>query len=174
MSGTALLEGAAPDELLLMLPAGAQNAQIAADALEQEGVGPTSAGGCNWASLPLMIGSNVYELRPGPQSPSNGVFGQVLGVGFGYCYNGAAGEGNSSFQIFSGGIGPIPLPVVAQEGELEYCNPPAEVPQPAAGQMVMTMVVRFDSPNSGKGVLMFEGQQGPAQFSATAAISFSR
>lgn len=174
LSGTALLEGAAPDETLLLLPAGAQSAQIAVDALEQGGVEPTSASGCNWAALPLMIGSNVYELRPGPQSPNNGVFGQVLGVGFGYCFNGAADEGGSSFQIFSGGIGPIPVPVFAQEGELEYCNPPPEVPQPASGQMVMTMIVRFDSPNSGSGVLQFEGQQGPAQFSATAPISFSR
>jgi hypothetical protein len=172
LSGTALLEGAAPDELLLLLPANAQSAQIAVDALEQDGAGPSSAGGCDWASLPLMIGSNVYSLRPGPQSPNNGVFGQVLGVGFGYCYNGLAGAPSSNFSFFPGG--PVPVPVVVQEGESEDCNPPTEAPQPAPGQMVMTMLVRFDSLNSGRGVLLFEGQQGGAQFSARAPISFSR
>ncbi len=173
-NGTALLEGAAPDELLLLLPATAEEAAIAADALAENGTSPTNAGECDWASLPLMVGSNIYELRPGPQSTNNGVFGQILGVEFGYCYNGSADGSQSSFQIFQGGFGPVPLPVYAEEGEYHSCNPPAEVPQPAPGQMVMTLIVRFASPNSGSGVLLFEGQQGGNSFSATAPISMSR
>ncbi|MBC2778577.1 hypothetical protein [Parasphingopyxis marina] len=174
LSGTALLEGAAPDELLVLLPASAEDAGIAAEALAENGGAPANGGECNWASLPLMIGSNVYELRPGPQSTNNAVYGQVLGFAFGYCYNGSIDPSESSFQIFEGGLGPIPLPVYAEESTTNACNPPPEAPRPAPGQMVMTMIVRFDSQNSGSGLLLFEGRQGGNSFSATAPITISR
>lgn len=153
--------------------------------------GLTNPGGsCDWYALPVMLGSNVYALNAETAAaeaanPENKTYGVVYaGNGNGdvhVCSNGKVGYSVYSSKSGVEQDGDLTVGVISEDDEGAQnaarlkCATDEDVVLPAtSGEMTMTLFVKFTSPNSGAGVLQFQGEQEGYRFGARAPITFAR
>lgn len=153
--------------------------------------GLTNPGGaCDWYALPVMLGSNIYALNAETAAAEaanteNEAYGMIFaGNGQGdvhVCSNGKVGYSvYSSKDVAETGGGPT-VGVISEDDEgaqnavrLKCALEEVDVPVATSGEMTMTLFVKFTSPNSGAGVLQFQGEQEGYRFGARAPITFAR
>ncbi|CAM3853095.1 hypothetical protein [Litorimonas haliclonae] len=132
---------------------------------DAEGMIDTS-GGCDWYSLPLMVGSNLYDLSADVKGLYKNSTTVILGS-------------LGAFMVCRDSNGPMELarttsdaPVMVIEEYRELC--PKRDLVPDEGELVMTLLVKFNGPNSGSGVLLFEGYMNGAFAGAKAPVTLTR
>ncbi|SFR44057.1 hypothetical protein SAMN04488005_1986 [Yoonia tamlensis] len=154
--------------------------------------------GCDWQTIPLIVGANVYSLVAEADEGPRSRFIMQIGdeflekcTGTDYQLSNPPGEPQTFFSYTAANGRQMRAEVVdgkvyvSSEDEYgdraanrewaeKYCDRLADVPDAAPGQMVMSLIVKFNSANSGAGVLQFNGQQGPVSFAARAPVILSR
>lgn len=124
---------------------------------------------CNWYSLPSFVGTNDYVLDGNYQAAElEAQTAEFVNLPFNYvfhfCENNPVYEFLLESKTLSSGV-------TFSSTLTGNCNSPALPP----GQMSMTIVARFDSPNSGFGHVYFEGNQpGGGRYVANAPITLSK
>ena len=113
---------------------------------------------CNWYSLPSIVGTNTYVLGDIFQAAPDTLVQWTSGF---YC---------SSDPLFAQLANSIPKLKDVKITPNAKC-PVSKTPP---GHMSMTIVARFDTPNSGFGHVYFEGEKGGSRFAANAPIALSR
>lgn len=116
----------------------------------------TRSTGCDWYALPIMIGSRTYELSghfPGSDQAWQAL--AVPGTGIVVCI---MKDGTVTMANVSTGEGCI-VPDRDIVGD---------------GEMNMTVIVKFQNPNLGTGIVLFEGLSDGITFSARAPITLTR
>jgi hypothetical protein len=183
-AGIATATGAAPGETMLLVPTTPEGAAAVVGSIGEEDMEDylEIGTGCDWYSIPLMIGTNIYsldslvELSPSQDAPDNlpnSVYGSFNGIAFRYCY-----DPYNPDPVFQTGRQDIP-----NGGGPQYnhsCDPSrpdrnvAPTIRVSEGQMSMSLAVKFQSPSSGTGILLFEGMKDGYPFAAKAPVRFSR
>lgn len=179
------VSGSGPAEKMVMFPT-VQEAvpQIDEFLIEAEKEGFLGIGeGCDWYGLPLMVGTNTYSLDSSNDPLIKGseaiIFASLLsGVTVGFC------EMAYMWSPFAILVGEDPNTDILEGRTDKYGTPcdeamregtllgQAEIVHP--GTMNMTMLVKFQTPNSGGGTLIFEGEKGGFRFAAKANITLTR
>ena len=182
-AGVATATGAAPGETMIMVPATQAGAAAVVGIIGQEDIEDylEIGTGCDWDAIPIMIGTNIYSLDSitnGPDAGPNHFYGSFGGYGFDYCTAGDVGEIDQALVF--GHNSDIPVAPTLDSDYESVCDPddpelngPA-VPEVSEGQMSMSLAVKFQSPTSGTGILLFKGTKDGYPFSAKAPVSFSR
>lgn len=177
-AGIATATGAAPGETMLLVPTTAQGAAAVVGIIgEQDMEDYLEIGtGCDWYSIPLMIGTNNYSLSSlGIDSTPNALVGTFGDITAGICRD--SGEfgidrgtfDNPRLRTPNGSIGSFNLVNIN-----ECPGASREVWSFSEGQMSMSLAVKFQSESSGTGILLFEGMKDGYPFSAKAPVRFSR
>lgn len=170
--------------IIPVLPSEAMAQEIRLDEAEQKGLLNTG-GGCEWYSLPIMLGSNVYELSYAAAKAQGVADGTSIamvvteGEVFYACSNGRMDRFKSTVsEILGEGVKVVEKSADAPEkaaGVEKYCElEDIDTPDPRVGEMVMNLLVKFKSPDSGTGILHFKGQYGATVFEAKAPVSLTR
>tara|TARA_R110002051_G_scaffold38159_1_gene81190 strand:+ start:428 stop:1225 length:798 start_codon:yes stop_codon:yes gene_type:complete len=182
--GVAFLEHEGQKLAILPLPGDDPDInEIAMTMTEKEKI-LNKGGACEWYALPVMMGFNMYALAEGVGGDDNA---SMTTIGLGgqsifFCKDG------SNFGIRNrpteGGIKTHEYDPETDGNDpydpdkryvADNCDRPQPMPDLALdGAMIMTLLVRFDSPNSGQGVLQFEGKYGPTNFAARAPVTFTK
>lgn len=114
--------------------------------------------GCEWYSLPIMVGSKMYKLQahdPGSKEADWWMYLPFPGKPMLVC-------------LRNDGIAAIDF-----GGPERVCETPPHLLD-GKGDMKMSLVMKFQSARSGSGVLVFEGKSGKSRFAAIAPITMSR
>ncbi len=114
--------------------------------------------GCNWDSLPMIIGSSDYVLDTGLRIHYMRLNKVPLLSGKVLCLD--------ERGMITG---------VKDEDRWDI-DPCKKIPRVKVktSEMKMTVILKFQTPNKGSGVLLFEGEQEGYKFSATAPLSMNR
>lgn len=139
-----------------------KNVQPVANYLEAEKTkGLFSKGaGCNWSSLPIMIGSKSYELKASKPGSNQYKFGMFVPIPNNMVFLCVRQDG--SVGIGGGGFALAP----------NCSTPPRKLD--GKGDMTMTLIVKFQSRTSASGMLLFEGNSHGNPFFAKAPVSMTR
>lgn len=146
--------------------------------------------GCDWYSMPLMIATTAYSLNGEVGEMKNIVSGVFGPLSFSYCPFGNYGNPNVDGNL-SGDLALVATPKeVYIDGKPNATNPaftffevgydgscekdPNYDPTPAEGDLIMNLVVKFQSPTSGTGVLYFDGEMNGFQAIAVRPVTLSR
>ncbi|MCB2048459.1 MAG: hypothetical protein KDE32_09565 [Novosphingobium sp.] len=113
--------------------------------------------GCDWYSLPIMVGSKMYRLK-GVEQGGKPTWSMFLPIPKKPMYICLREDGRVAGEFLG--------------GTSECWTEPYEVD--AKGDMKMSVIVKFQSATSGGGMLYFEGKSGSYPFAAAAPIKFSR
>lgn len=149
----------APDNMVMFPVAEAQQVQAAGE-ITQGAIDAyqSQVGACDWYSLPIIVGTNRYALdreasEPDYDSPVQDQF---------YCKlpSEAIGLPSEALMVLMQLYNRVCL---GDEGTTEV-----------HGQMSMTLLVRFDSTDSGRGTLFFEGEMQGYEFAAVAPVTLAR
>lgn len=170
--------------IIPVLPSEALAQEMRLDEAEQKGLLNTG-GGCEWYSLPIMLGSNVYELSDAAAKAQGGADGTSIamvvteGEVFYACSNGKMDSFKTTVsEILGEGVAVVEKSNDAPEKAEtinKYCEmEDIDTPDPRVGEMVMNLLVKFKSPDSGTGILQFKGQYGATVFAARAPVTFTR
>ncbi len=178
--GVAVMSGAEQEMLLIpTLPGALQNALQFMNESEAEGLLEIGSG-CNFYDLPLVLGTNRYSLattdsiQVEPGSVLSFVF---LGEHSYVCVSEATlREAGASSSV--GYVNYESRSAVYIEGE-RYDQGRCEqivsaMPRAGSGQLVMSLAVKFQTPNSATGMLYFEGERDGYFFAAKAPVTLSR
>lgn len=150
--------------------------------------------GCDWYSLPLMLGSNSYSLSRdeateelalitvGFPSAVVGLDGGGVRIGFCAPVPDQVREGEISDRVDRGGTASSWRDSESASGATwsraegnRACADLVPNPVPGGeGQMLMILMVKFQSANSATGLLHFEGEMNGQRFGAKAPVSLSR
>jgi len=177
-TGFANLSGENPDggpENMIMFPSLPENLPTLADyliAAERERLVEIGSG-CDWDFLPIMVGTNRYSLdRAEAVETGNMMYAIVGGEAAGGCvFFEETSEtrliGHSLLRV----IDEIPVVDLAIGPETSTCE---RTVRQTSGEFHMTIVVKFQSLNSGAGMVIFEGQSDGHRFAAKAPITLTR
>ena len=139
--------------------------------------------GCDWYALPIMAGSNSYSLDRAEGPPEAIALAFITGNGprVGVCvampYEAAGLQGGDMNSVSLGDGRNSELEVWSMEDEsTKGCFPDQEPFRLEAGQgqMVMNLLVKFQSPTSATGIVIFEGQMNGQGFGAKAPVRLTR
>lgn len=128
--------------------------------------------GCDWQTMPSLVGTNHYSLTGRGQEPDilrlMGGAGWDGYLGISFCSTGATMETTEMI------IGDTTVGVEVLDAD----NPACQQSPGGRGDMQMTVLLRFDSPNSAAGILSFRGDmraQGTRiRFAAQAPLTMTR
>ncbi len=140
--------------------------------------------GCDWHSLPLLMGANVHSLFDTDANSRPKAYVAAFGDrSITLCRDGLAS------QDCTGGDDYLPPTyfritgthepdgdLVMFKDDSHYCVPSSEVPSPTAtpGQMIMNLIVKIRSTSFATGMLVFEGEKDGYTFKAKAPVTLSR
>jgi len=137
--------------------------------------------GCDWYSIPLMIASNTYSLNhnaPGLKTPDGdtvyGITGAFGGWKFEYCPTGMKDDPDNIFTIVPDKTEqfiPGEVNVVTENFDKFICK---YNPIPLQGDLVMNLILKFQTPSSATGVLHFEGEMNGSKAVAVRPVTLSR
>lgn len=183
-TGTSQLTGNGPDEQLIMFPTHEslvpQIQEVVSEADKEDllNIGE----GCNWYALPLMVGTNTYSL----DAPASSEAGTMIALALPEalptsapmsaslaCLTRKEWQGMTDFVEDNDLISAVEAMLSAPQ---LYVQPDAEcnVTPASSGDMTMTLLVKFQSPNSGTGMLIFEVNQSGTRAIAKAPVTMSR
>ncbi|MBV0914114.1 hypothetical protein [Anianabacter salinae] len=188
-TGTSQLTGNGPNEQLIMFPTHEslvpqiQEMVSAADKENLLNIGTD----CDWYALPLMVGTNTYSLEsPGFVETGTTVLALFLpGVSneltqsaiksTAVCLTGK--DKQEIADLMGGGRAQNMIDAlenVELAGPLFVAQDFGCAVTPSSGEMTMTLLVKFQSPESGTGMLIFEVNQGGTRAIAKAPVTMSR
>ncbi len=174
---------------LAIIPIAADQVKGATELLNQADADELidTKGACNWYSLPLMLGSDTYMLDPAMQ-PDTDTFifvrtidtlesGQPIGVTHIFCKGGI--QSMTDWSIYDpdaeGQLAPDVYVHEVPQGEYpNSCWREPDPREPKPGEMTMNLLVKFNSPNSGSGILLFMGEMDGYKFAARAPVTLTR
>ena len=161
------------------------------DEADAEGLIDTS-GGCQWVSLPLMLGSTSYALDEAnlvdddayvavvrvmiPAKKDDEYIDERIFV---FCNGFYAGEARREGWLNSGAVELPRSPVHVDGGgavrprHARECKD-AKIKAPKPGEMVMNLLVKFNGPDRGTGILLFAGEMDGYRFAARAPVTLTR
>lgn len=185
-TGTSQLTGSGPDEQLIMIATHESlvpQIRELVSAADKEDLLNTGEG-CDWHALPLMVGTRTYSLDAPASSETGTVIALALPEGSPEsapmfapvaCLTSRDKQGIVDFlgersQAAFGSLGRI-----ASSGKL-YVQHDADCnASPASsGDMTMTLLVKFQTPSSGTGMVIFEVNQNGTPAIAKAPVTMSR
>lgn len=188
-TGTSQLTGNGPDEQLIMFPTHEslvpQIQELVSEADKEDllNIGE----GCNWYALPLMVGTDTYSLDAPASSDGTTVIALALPdelsksmpvrrstmVCFTSREKQAIGDFISDNATADYVVNTI-IPAMEKAGKLYVMDDFIPCTPPGTGDMTMTLLVKFQSPNSGTGMLIFEVNQNGTRAIAKAPVTMSR
>ena len=144
---------------LVMVGGMPQNvAPVAAYLDEEQAEGFFTPGpGCNWLNQPVMIGSKRYDLTATIPGDSNPAFYMPIPISDAVIIVCVRADG--SIEVGEGFGANCGVPDQELDGE---------------GELNMTLIVKFQSPSSATGVLIFTGNSRGNRFYAKAPITMTR
>lgn len=170
--GTLLGQGPQGVETMVLMPVASEDTSPVSSFLDEgvsQGFVTPLDGACRWDVLPKVVGSNTYSLAAGAPQPEYMIHLPGSSAPW-ICDTTGLHDG---FPVLWNYQDPtLVQPEGARGPERMECG--NEGPAPASGQMVMTLVAKFNSANSGAGMLYFSGNFGGQNFSAARGVVFSR
>ncbi len=177
------MAGGSPRQEILMLPVEDTAARMVMDAIqadETDGFMDTATD-CDTGTLPMLVGSNTYsfaghEVREDMYTVGIGMTGVDPMI---FCVpKSAIGDGlvnpdpDSLFDVEMIGTEDMGAVLADESGVCQKEN--TAEPEPVSGGMVMTVTVKFHTPEHASGWLTFNGEQDGYAFAASAPIEMTR
>lgn len=180
-TGTINIKDKSTGEDFLMVPTTKDAAEVALfyakDWFKDDYMQPGD--GCDWDAMPLMISTTAFSWYNGPEMKKNGATGIFAGVMFEYCAFGYSGP--SSSDPVDGGeydtriIDPkIPANLIVGPNDKCVGPPGGKYTQPKSGDLMMNLILKFQTPNRATGVLYFEGIMSGRRAGAVRPVTLTR
>lgn len=168
--GFAILGG--QGQQMVMVPVVTETASaVLGDWFEHFATATEGMDACEWYALPTLVGSNVYALKGTTQTGSLQWFddsGAVMEYNMGAVF--CVGDHAYFLLLQSGPEGKVLVPGEDTDGS--RCADTDVIR--SAGDMSMTISLKFDSPSSARGMLTFMGESDGYSFAAWAPITMTR
>lgn len=190
-TGTSQLTGSGPDEHLVMFPTHESLVpQIQEMVSEADKAGLLNIGdSCDWYGLPLMVGTNSFSLYAPATSETGTAIALALPEGLPNsapmsvpltCLTAQDKQGITAFlrenapaKDSAAAFGAVAS--LASSGTLYVQhNAACNVTPASSGDLLMTLLVKFQSPTAATGMLIFEMNQNGLQAIAKAPVTMSR
>ena len=183
--GAAIMSG--DGQQMIMMPTMTETAAQALGPDFEDLVGSAASGAeCDWYALPTLVGTNEYFLSGGAIPPEYELLagGTTRTSGFSavfLCVNGKRIDAFLSFEgkwaIIGPDIGIGTKPSHMDEQAWQNLKPVSafkcgqNLPK---GDMSMTIALKFDSPSSGRGRVVYDGELDGSRFTVVAPVEMTR